>query len=119
MAEELIKIIDERPADFPRNILPSNIDVIKAIYLKHFQNKVSYKVAYDHVAWCIATIWERVSIPMAQSRGIERKVQRFFEDFYKLTTCDTTRANSISKINEFNVSFSQIHFINFGKNSVI
>lgn len=119
MADEIIKIIDKRPADFRKNMLPSNSDVIKAIYLKHFEDRVSYKVACEHIAWCVATIWERVSIPVVQIRAIERRVERFFEEFYKLTTCDTTRSKSISKIDDFNVSFSKIYFSNVGKNMAI
>lgn len=105
MANEKIKIIDEFPADFKRNQLPSNGDIIKAIYFKSYRDGVLLKSACDHAAWCIGAIWKRAEVPVISSRGIENRVLRLIEDYQKLLKYDESRNNYNNLVDEFNVSF--------------
>lgn len=105
MTNEKIKILDEFPSDFKRNHLPTNGDIIKAIYFKSFEDDVSLKSACESAAWCIGAIWKRAEIPAISPRGIESRVHRLIEDYQKLLKYDKSRKNYINFVDEFKVSF--------------
>lgn len=110
MADNNIQILEEKAEDFKKNLLPSNSEVIKAIYYKHYSHSVSYKIACKFVASCIAVIWQRSDIPVLNLRSIENKVQTFFDDFYKLATSDKSRKSFEIKFNTFNVNIAHSNF---------
>lgn len=111
MAEEKIAILEENPADFKRNVLPTNAEVVKAIYYKHLKKEVTYKAASDAAAWCIMAMWSKLGIPILGHRAIESRVQKLFGDFQKILGSNKTRQNFQSKVNQFNVSSSLISIV--------
>lgn len=115
MSREIIKILNEYPSDFPRNSLPTNADIIKAIYFKHHEHSVTFKSAYDSVSKCIQTMWERAGIPVIAKRTIDAKIENCFEKFRNLLKYNVEGKGFTSKTNQFNVSnfISQRFFILF------
>lgn len=105
MAEEKIPIIEENSADFKRNVLPTNIEIIKAIYFKHLKKKETFKVASDAAAWCVMAIWTRLDIPIWGHRAVENRVRKLFGDFQKILGSDKSRPNFHSQVEQFNVRF--------------
>lgn len=107
MSRKKLKLIDKYPSDFPKNILPSLEDVIKAIYFKHFEQNVNLKVAAEQVACCIEVMWKRAEIPILSTRTIELKVKRHLDKFQSILKYSTSRISYQTKVTQFKVSFSR------------
>lgn len=104
MSREKIGILEEFPSDFPRNRLPTKIDVIKSIYFKHYKQEMGFKSVLQPISKCIQAIWLRVEIPVVSERAIEIKLETCLRKFQNLLKHNVKGGGFQSKYNQFNVS---------------
>lgn len=57
MLQTKLKIINELPSNFQKSVLPTNGDVIKAIYFKKYKANIPFDSAKETISQCVANIW--------------------------------------------------------------
>lgn len=105
MSRKKLKIIDLYPSELSLNSLPTNQDVIRAIYFEKKSNSKCFKEAMKKVVESIVVIWKRASLPTVQNKTIIDKMQSYHASFLKLSHCETRYKNYNEKVRVFKVIF--------------
>lgn len=108
MLRTKLKIIDELPSDFQKSVLPTNGDVIKAIYFKKYMANISFDAAKDKVTPVLLNIWNGIDIPSLTAQRVKVKMESLFKEYQKLLRINSETS---TKCTEFLVFFGKISTI--------
>lgn len=110
MSTEKLKILDTFPSDLVASILPTNEDIIKAIYHQQNASNVPYKNCIEKVSQSIVEIWNRAQIPCVSLKSIEKKINDLFEKYRTLLKTDPSRHQLKFSVKVFKVSHKTIFY---------
>lgn len=96
MSQAKLKLLNEFPSNFRFAVLPTNSDVIKAIYFKANNQPTQYKSAIEKISKIVAVIWDRAEVPCITVKSIERKISTLFEKYKCMIKTHPSR-----QVNEF------------------
>lgn len=98
MADHKLKLLDVNPSEFTGSKLPSNSDVISAIYSCKEVQENSFSESIKIVTNQIIDIWQRSCIPTLcnDKSQIETKVSRLFDKYYALLK-QNVKSSSVNK----------------------
>lgn len=97
MSKDTVRILCEFPCELPSSQLPTNADVLKAIYFEQESNKITKEAAINVVAQQISEIWQSAKIPIVSLRTIKQKLKKYFGNYYKLVVSDVSRNKNEEK----------------------
>lgn len=104
MKEKKLKNLFGFPSKFRSSKLPTNADVLKAVYFELENHNSSLKNAIKAVVDQIDELWKTTDIPIKCKKTIERRVNSYFEKFLKVSKSDKNHAASQVKQKSFKVS---------------
>lgn len=98
MAATKIKVLNEFSAALPTRKLPTNREIIKAIYFESENLDISKEKAGKVVAKQVGELWKITNIPCVSNRRIKDKVEKYLGSYKQLLKIDSTRAESAKAI---------------------
>lgn len=108
MTSNKLKILDEVAAQIPSNRLPTNADVIKAIYFEKDSATISKDDSIKIVLNQIDELWKRAAIPTVSKQRFKKKLITYFEEYSKISQDRTDRKSYDIKANNFKVTYMTI-----------
>lgn len=97
MSTDLVRILDEQPAELPPTKLPTIGDVLKTIYFEiRVQNQA--KAAIKTVANQIKDMWQKCAIPTVSVQRIIVKLTDIYDTHKKLAKAASSAASEDAKI---------------------
>lgn len=105
MSRKKLKIIDLYPLKFSLNSLPTNQDVIRAIYFEKKSDGKCFKEAIKKAVESLVFIWNRASLPTVHNKTITDKVQSYHANYLKLSYSESRYKNYNDKVRVFKVIF--------------
>ena len=103
MSKDTVRILSEFPSELPSKQLPTNGDVLKAIYFEQQSQKLSKQAAIKKVERQISELWQNTSIPILSTRRVKEKLTTYVESHYRLSKSDSTRQKNEEKKSVFKV----------------
>lgn len=103
MANKKVKILDEPPAKMQSSKLPTNCDIIKAIFFIKESKKVTTDNAVKIIAKQLSEMWQRSAIPAVTESSVVRLVSKYFQKYNQLCRAHSDR-DSTTKFHTFKVS---------------
>lgn len=95
--------MSESPSELPSSQLPTNGDVLKAIYFEQKSQKKPKQSAIKKVVRQISALWQNTGIPIVSLPRIEQKLTTYFEKHYQLSKSDSSNGKIEKKIIVFKV----------------
>lgn len=105
MSKVTVRVLRQFPSKLPITQLPTNGDVIKAIYFEKESQKISREDAIYDVVRQIHRLWQITLIPIISKKGINKKLSMYFSNYTKLNIGDSSRAKNDEKKIVFKVRF--------------
>lgn len=102
MLRTRLKIIDELPSDFQKSVLPTNGDVIKAIYFKKYMANIPFDSAKEKVTPILLNIWNGIDIPSLTAQRVKVKMETLFKEYRRLLKINSETS---TKFTDFKVLF--------------
>lgn len=112
MAAKKIKFLNEFSATLPTRKLPTNREIIKAIYFESENLNISKENAAKVVAKQVCELWKYTNIPCATNRRVKDKVEKYLQSYNQLLKIDSTRAESvktIQRLQSFSLKLISLH----------
>lgn len=103
MSKDTVRILSEFPCKLPSLQLPTKADILKAIFFEKQSNNISKEGAINIVLHQISEIWQSAHIPIVSISTIRQKLKKYFECYYKLSLCDSSRPKNQENKNVFKV----------------
>lgn len=114
MPKDKLKIFDEIASQLYAFKLPTNRDIIKAIYYEK-TNKTN-DGAIRSVAQYVSELWQQSSIPSACVRRVKDRVERCFNKYTALCKTDFGHIKNKKKLDLFKVKLPHLTMFFFYSN---
>lgn len=87
----------------PRNVLPTNRDVVNAINFEKTENKKTFTNAIKSVVDDVISVWERTALPHLSKQRIESKMRNYYAIHMKIVYAKQRRSTFVENIQKFKV----------------
>lgn len=102
MSRIKLKILDEYPSNFRKSVLPTNRDVIKAIYYMQ-SDKIKFNSAIEKVSKIVFEIWNSIDVPCVTLKRIKKKAADLIQQYKKILKYDLSRRKNKIEETKFKV----------------
>lgn len=94
MSKDTVRVLCELPCELQSSQLPTKADIIKAIFFEQKSQKITKELAINIVVHQINKIWQSAKIPTISLNTVRQKLKNYFGCYYRLSTCDSSRAKN-------------------------
>lgn len=109
MTSKKLRILDETPSQIPSNKLPSNADIIKALFFEKQNANISKEASIKIVSNQVYELWHRAMIPIVSKQRLQEKLSDYYEEYSKLSKDKADRKSYDIRANNFKVIMQLIY----------